>query len=403
MAHSTNTHTKLWFIPVLLLMTGCQSISFFVKDEVSPPQSSSETNADFQYRQFLAEQLKSESTVIAVPTISSKEVEATSLPLSAGDRLKVEVAEGEHFSGQFEVNIDGKLHIPYLTPIQAAGRTVPEVERTLKRVLVEDKIFRAEFVQVSVRIQQWSGVHVSVAGAVFSPGQVIVNTREVEVRTHQLTQRTGDAPLNRFLSDALSRAGGVRPDADISQITLIRDGAKKVFNMSGLLTGAQVHDPALVAGDRVMVSSLGYIQDELMRPSSITPPGFDIFISNLSTPADSNSKSAVNKTARSTPYGTRLLRGLMAANCVGGTQATNASRMAVLVTTDRMSGKSHVYHRSVEQLVRHHDRDDYNPYLMPNDGIACYDSGVTNARDVARSFSDIFSPLMMLRTLLGGA
>jgi len=302
----------------------------------------------------------------------------------------------------FEVGVDGKLHVPFITPIQAAGTTPTIVEKRLKRALVNEKIFRPEFVQVSVRIQQWSGVHVSVAGAVFSPGRVLINDRQVEVKTHQLTQESGDFPLERFLTTAIRSAGGVRPDADLANIRLLRDGKTSTFNISGILVGAPVQDVPLVAGDQIVVPSIGYLQDELMRPTLVTLPGFDIFISNLSTPADSNSKSAIGKEARSIPYGTRLLRGLISANCVGGTQATNASRMAVLVTTDRISRKTRVVHRSIEQLVRHHDRDEYNPYLMPNDGIACYDSGVTNVRDVAKTFSDIFNPIMMLRALMGG-
>jgi len=341
---------------------------------------------------------------LAKPAVSGpvNRGEAYELPLSRGDRLRVVVAEGEHFSGVFEVGVDGKLHVPFITPIQAAGTTPTIVEKRLKRALVNEKIFRPEFVQVSVRIQQWSGVHVSVAGAVFSPGRVLINDRQVEVKTHQLTQESGDFPLERFLTTAIRSAGGVRPDADLANIRLLRDGKTSTFNISGILVGAPVQDVPLVAGDQIVVPSIGYLQDELMRPTLVTLPGFDIFISNLSTPADSNSKSAIGKEARSIPYGTRLLRGLISANCVGGTQATNASRMAVLVTTDRISRKTRVVHRSIEQLVRHHDRDEYNPYLMPNDGIACYDSGVTNVRDVAKTFSDIFNPIMMLRALMGG-
>ena len=36
---------------------------------------------------------------------------------------------------------------------------------------------------------------------------------------------------------------------------------------------------------------------------------------------------------------------------------------------------------------------------MPDDGIACYDSSVSNIRDVARTFSEVFAPIMDFREL----
>jgi len=61
-----------------------------------------------------------------------------------------------------------------------------------------------------------------------------------------------------------------------------------------------------------------------------------------------------------------------------------------------------VIQQSIEELVRNHKRDEFNPYLMPNDGIACYDSNVTNIRDVARSLSDIFNPISLLARISEG-
>jgi len=322
------------------------------------------------------------------------------LPLSPGDRLRILVTEGEPFSGIFEVDLDGNLHIPYLKPIHAVGETIIAVEERLVRALVEEKIIRPGFVQASVRILQWAPIRVSVSGAVFSPGRVLTNDRLVEVKAHQITQITGDYPTERFLTSTLRRAGGVRPDADVRHIKLIRNGETRVYDVSGVFTGTPVQDVPLVAGDQVIVPSVGYMQDELMRPSQVTAPGFDIFISNLTMPANSNAESAVSKVARSIPYGTRLLRGLMAANCVGGIQSTHASRVAVLVTTDRLTGEINATERSVDDLVRQSNETEINPYLMPNDGIACYDSGITNIRDIARVVSIFMTPALILNNIL---
>jgi len=171
--------------------------------------------------------------------------------------------------------------------------------------------------------------------------------------------------------------------------------------MSGVLDGGPVEDPLLAAGDRVHVPSRGCFQISLARPSRITPPGIRVFMSNLTQPSASNANSAIGQHASQLPYGTRLLQGLVSANCVGGIQATNAQRWAVLISRNPISGESEVIARSIEGLVRRSDRDHFNPVLLPNDAIACYDSNVTNYRDLARTFTDILTPLGLLNTLFG--
>jgi hypothetical protein len=83
-----------------------------------------------------------------------------------------------------------------------------------------------------------------------------------------------------------------------------------------------------------------------------------------------------------------MLQALVSGNCVGGTQVTNADRWAILITTNPMTGQSEVVERQIEALVRRPDRDAYNPVLMPNDALACYDSNVQNVRDILKSIGD---------------
>ena len=133
-------------------------------------------------------------------------------------------------------------------------------------------------------------------------------------------------------------------------------------------------------------------QSALVRPSQITPPGVRIFQSNLTQPAPSNAQSAVNRDTSGVPYGTRFLAGLVATNCVGGTMSTNARRYGVLISRNPKTLKTEVIQRSIEELVRSADRDAINPYLMPDDAIACYDSGVTEVRDVANTLQTLLLP-----------
>jgi hypothetical protein len=157
-----------------------------------------------------------------------------------------------------------------------------------------------------------------------------------------------------------------------------------------------VHNLALMAGDTVLVPETGRFDERLVRPTVVTTPGIRVYLSNLTVPATGNAESAIGKHATSLPYGARLLNGLIAANCVGGTGATNSSRYAVLVSRITNTSAPVVIERSIDDLVREPARHDLNPLLMPDDGIACFDSGVTNVRDIARTIGTLLLPLSIL-------
>ena len=57
--------------------------------------------------------------------------------------------------------------------------------------------------------------------------------------------------------------------------------------------------------------------------------------------------------------------------------------------------------RSVQRLLREPNRLDVNPFLMPGDAVACFDSDVSNFRELAKVFNDLFSPLVALSVIFG--
>ena len=60
-----------------------------------------------------------------------------------------------------------------------------------------------------------------------------------------------------------------------------------------------------------------------------------------------------------------------------------------------MNGRSIVVSRRVERLVRDADRDEFDPYLMPGDAVACYDSAAMNLRDVVSVVSEAVTPYVL--------
>jgi len=325
------------------------------------------------------------------------------LPLSRGDKVKITLVDGELFTGIYQVDLDGALHLPFLEPVYVTGVSARRAKQLLKEQFLQQELFQAETLSLSIELLLWSEIKVSVTGAVFSPGLVAVNQRNERERELQLTHNSGDLTFGRYLTSALKAAGGIRPDADLKNIILMRDSKQLSFDLSGVFSGINVPDIPLVAGDKVLVPSLGRVQASLLRPSSITPPGFQLFMSNLTQPAESNAASGLPRASYSVPYGTRLLRALLRANCVGGAQSSSGSRSVLHITTERQTGQVIVGQYQIDEVINNANSLNFNPFLMPDDGLACYDSGMTNIREIANIFSDIFQPLVLLRLLTVGS
>ncbi len=316
--------------------------------------------------------------------------------LSPGDMVAVFLENGEGFNGNYIINSRGLLTLPLLAPIDVMGLPSNRVAEKISMALIKREIFKPATANVTVQVLNWSEIEVSVSGAVFNPGRVLINELRPTSKLEQITDAFGDFSSKRLLSEALRASGGVRPDAKLDQVILIRKGWRIETDMSGILTGKAVKDYPLIAGDRIIVPTTGCFQANLVRPSQITPKGFRVFMSNLIDSAGSNANAAVGKYSSNMPYGTRLLQSAISANCVGGKQWTNAPRKVVLVSVNPLTAQTQVIERSIEELIRNPNREQINPYLMPNDAVACYDSDVTNLRDIAATIADVILPLTLL-------
>lgn len=326
------------------------------------------------------------------------------LPLSPGDRLEVSIPNEEYFTRAYEVNQNGELEIPYLGSLLVQGLEPLEVQEKLTKTLVDNGFFPPNTLQLTVQILEWSSVQVSVSGEVFQPGRVQINDSfdvEQTAISSQALQITGEYSPRRYLTAAIKATGGVLPSANVKEIILKRNNIETLIDLSGAFTGEAIKDIPLIAGDRIIVPAATRFQPELMRPSLITPPGMKVFVSNLTIPASSNASSSNSNREEGItfPYGARFSQAVVATNCVGGTQATNAHRKAVLVRVNRLTGETTYLDRSVEDLLRDSHNNQDNPFLMPRDAVACYDSTVTNVRHVFQTIGDILNPFSLLEKL----
>ena len=245
-----------------------------------------------------------------------------------------------------------------------------------------------------------AAVDVAVFGAVFNPGRVSINNQPVEKQEDAIQQLSGEHTSGRDIVAALLAAGGLRPDADLSQVYVKRGDQIIHIPLQRVLTGVGFEStPSLINGDVVLVKTSGFENVQLIKPSQITPPGMRVFMSNLTAPALSNAQSSIGADSTRMPYGSSLLDSAISANCIGGTHNANASRSIVLVTRNHGSKEQLVISRTINQLLRSSSNPSVNPFVMPNDGIACYDSRFSNFRDVARGVVEIISPLLLGRAL----
>ncbi len=333
-------------------------------------------------------------SAVALWLISST---AHAQPLSAGDRLQVVVDAGEEFSGRYQLDVQGRIQLPYAGPVTLAGLEMADAAQAISDRLVNAGFFRRSYVRTSVMVTHWAPLDVRVSGAVFRPGAVRINQSERTPPDHKEDLPGASLPERR-LSDALRAAGGVTPWADVNHIALRRAGQVKLYDLWGLVLGVSSVDPALQSGDEVMVALLEEAQPELARASAITPPGIKIYVSNLIQPAASNSQATASGGQMSLAYGARFSQAVVSANCVGGVLPTSAHRTAVLVRTDRNSGRTTTWDAPVEQIIRNPGATP-NPLLQEGDAVACYDSGTTGLRDVFRLLSDILNPFSLLKSL----
>lgn len=319
--------------------------------------------------------------------------------LSIGDRLSINILNGDEFSGEVEINSDGLIYLPYLPALKAQGVSISSLKASVKQLLIDEDLMLEGAIRLSIMPLRWAPIQISVSGAVFEPGLHSINRKSDTEISDDNGGHSGDQAAGRSIYRALKASGGISPDADISKIVITRGRHIIEVDLTGVLNGSPVPHLILMAGDHIHVPQNAYFDDALARPSQITAPGIRVFISNLTQPASSNSQSAVDTEATRFPYGTRLLTGVIGGNCVGGAQSSSASRHVLLITKNPLTKKIDVVERSIDKLIAHSWQPDMNPILLPGDGIACYDSGVTNLREIARTITEIIVPATLLGLL----
>jgi polysaccharide export outer membrane protein len=180
--------------------------------------------------------------------------------LGPGDVMEIGLVGRDDFNSRVRVSADGKILLPYVGSMSAAGRSTLELTDDIRKALISGGFFANPAVRVEV-----IGIasrQVTVLGFVNSPGLV---------------------PLDRkyHLSEILARVGG-RSGAGANFVLLTRaaGGAPQRFVISELASNA-ANDPIIEAGDKIFVPSgadeVFYVAGQVRSPGNFQlSPGMTV-------------------------------------------------------------------------------------------------------------------------------
>jgi polysaccharide biosynthesis/export protein len=164
------------------------------------------------------------------------------------DKLSIKVFKAEDLSGDYDVDLAGKISLPLIGEVEAASLTTEQLDQRLSAKLGEKYL---EHPDVSVSIKQSTSRVVTVDGAVKDGGQFPIA-----------------APMS--LIQAVSLAKGTSEDANPRRVAVFRTiGGQRqaaAFDLTAIRRG-EAQDPQIYPGDIVVVdgSSIKALQKQIFQ------------------------------------------------------------------------------------------------------------------------------------------
>jgi polysaccharide export outer membrane protein len=168
-------------------------------------------------------------------TTLAEETAPPEYTIGLGDALEVHIWKEPELSRPVTVRLDGRISLPLLGDLQAAGMTIPnlttELEKRYSKIIAEPA--------VTVMLQESRSRRYYVLGQVANAGEFPLDT-----------------PIT--VLQAIARCGGFREWAKTDNIAVIRrmDGQEKIlkFNYDALVKGKDVtQNLAIAPGDTIVV------------------------------------------------------------------------------------------------------------------------------------------------------
>ena len=150
------------------------------------------------------------------------------------------------------VRPDGTIFYPYIGKLDAAGKTIEELRSTIAQRLTQ----YVDSPQVDLSVLRFASQKAILAGAVVKAGPMPITTSPMSV------------------VEAIGAAGIEPLNADLSGLTLTRDGKEYVLDIDSLnTTGSQLHNVFLKDGDQLYLPYNDrkkiYVMGEVLAPQAI--------------------------------------------------------------------------------------------------------------------------------------
>ncbi|WP_256359517.1 polysaccharide biosynthesis/export family protein [Synechococcus sp. N32] len=295
---------------------------------------------------------------------------AYSRPLSPGDEISLRIAEEDIFSGEYSLDEEGNLNLPFIDQINLLGLNLEEAKIQIRKSLIGQDIFKDEFLRLGLKRLRYAPIEVSVTGSVFTPG----------------VQKILPADDNkRSLAMALVESGGITPYADVTKVELTRNSQTSVHNLLSLFKGETTLDPPLVSGDSIFVPKTNLFDTSLIRQSSLTPVNISIFVGG----AQEGSQVQV-------PYSSRLSHASILSKCTGGSRFIFSPRSIVLARPNHALQHTEVSSFSVSNILRNPLDNTQNPYLIPHDTIVCLEAPLKSVNDLFGILGNLVNPTSLI-------
>ena len=155
--------------------------------------------------------------------------------IHAGDILEISVWREEYLERAVIVQPDGRISFPLAGELEAAGKTVSELQKSVATKL---NLYFPDPV-VTVSIKEIRGNTIYILGQVQNPGQLVMN------------------PIIDIMQ-ALALAGGTTPFAELNDIKILRrtlEGQKLIeFRYGDISRGRNLHQNIILqSGDVIIV------------------------------------------------------------------------------------------------------------------------------------------------------
>jgi protein involved in polysaccharide export with SLBB domain len=153
--------------------------------------------------------------------------------LTTGDVVKISFTGAPELNQTQRIGTDGKLSLPLIGDVYAAGKSLHEIQIELTR-LYKPQLQNSE---VLVTLES-RAVPVVVSGAVQHPGKI-----------------TFERPAT--LLEAIMEAGGFTPDANLKKVSLIRivngEHETQIFDLRPIIRGVPTRAVYVIGGDVIYV------------------------------------------------------------------------------------------------------------------------------------------------------